>query len=70
MKDWYFKRQLQSSDVCADLYSTRISDFVFHRRRCRFPNSLLSSQLDPAGGMISDRSEHFASRSHVNVYYN
>ena len=27
------------------------------------------SQLGPAGGMTSDRSEHFPSRSHVNIYY-
>ncbi len=27
------------------------------------------SQLGPAGGMTSDRSEHFSSRSHVNIYY-
>ena len=41
MKDWYFRRQLKSSNVCVGLYTTRISDFVFHRRRCRFPNSLM-----------------------------
>ncbi len=44
MKDWYFKRQLKSSNVCVGLYKTRISDFVFRRRRCRFPNSLLNSK--------------------------
>ena len=27
------------------------------------------SQVGPAGGMTSDRSEHFPSRSHVNTYY-
>ncbi len=27
------------------------------------------SQLGPVGGMTSDRSEHFSSRSHVNIYY-
>ncbi len=43
MKDWHFKRRLKSSNVCVDLYTTRISDFVFHRRRCQFPNSLLLS---------------------------
>ncbi len=43
MKDWYFKRQLKSSNVCADLYTTQISDFVFRRRRCRFPNSLIEN---------------------------
>ncbi len=26
------------------------------------------SQLGPAGGMTSDRSVHFPSRSHVNIY--
>ena len=26
-------------------------------------------QLGPAGGMTSDRSEHFLSQSHVNIYY-
>ncbi len=26
------------------------------------------SQLGPAGGITSDRSEHFPSRSHVNIY--
>ena len=41
MKDWYIERQLKSSNVCVGLYETRISDFVFHRRRCRFPNSLI-----------------------------
>ena len=42
MKDCYFKRQLKSSNVCAGLYSARISDFVF--RRCQFPNSLVWGQ--------------------------
>ena len=27
------------------------------------------SQLGRAGGMTSDKSEHFPSRSHVNLYY-
>ena len=27
------------------------------------------SQLGPADGMTSDRSKHFPSRSHVNIYY-
>jgi hypothetical protein len=27
-----------------------------------------NSKLGPAGGMISDRSEHFPSQSHVNTY--
>ncbi len=27
------------------------------------------SQLGPAGGMTSERSEHFSSRSHVNIHY-
>ncbi len=27
------------------------------------------SELGPAGGMTSDRSEHFSSRSDVNIYY-
>ncbi len=30
MKDWYFRRQLKSSNVCIDLYTTRISDFDWH----------------------------------------
>ncbi len=46
MKDWYFRRQLKSSNVCVGLYTTRISDFVFHRRRCRFPNSLMEQRCD------------------------
>ena len=47
MKDWYFKRQLQSSNVCVGLYTTPISDFVFGRRRCRFPNSLRGCLHEP-----------------------
>ncbi len=42
MKDWYFKRRLKSSNLCVGLYTTWVSDFVFHRRLCRFPNSLNS----------------------------
>ena len=49
MKDWYFRRQLKSSNVCVGLYTTRISDFVFHRRRCQFPNSLIVVRLGVIG---------------------
>ncbi len=38
MKDWYFRRQLKCSNVCVGLYTTRISNFVFRRRRSWFPN--------------------------------
>ena len=56
MKDWYFKRQLKSCNECVGLYTTRISDFVFRRRRCRFPNSLFRRRwrkISPAKNLIS-----------------
>ncbi len=53
MKDWYFRRQLKSSNVCVGLYTTRISDFVIYRRRCRFPKSLLCMQ---EGGAAAENS--------------
>ena len=52
MKDWYFKRQLKSCNECVDLYTTRISDFVFRRRRCRFPNSLIYNHEPRASDYI------------------
>ncbi len=55
MKDWYFRRQLKSSNACVGLHTTRISDFVFRRRCCRFPNSLLHGEGGGGGGSIERR---------------
>ena len=59
MKDWYFRRQLKSSNVCVD--------FVFHRRRCQFPNSPIGrggggGGLFPQNMILTENLMHLVSK--------